>query len=381
MISGMSDRPARLPREIPIEEVDGADLKHLIDIGIPEGQHLEYKRELWAKSRDGCREMIKDISAFANADGGDLIVGIEEREGELHALLGIAIQNPDEVLRGIQDRLLSGLEPPVSGVRMRWITIGGDCLVLFIRVPSSPSGPHRNIYSRDFHIRNNTMASTMGVQQLREAFAGTDRLIERLRNLHHSTLNRQRPELPFSLENNATAVMSLLPLDLFRARRDLDVTSNTAVRPLMCEARGMDYHILLEGVAWNAGLRPPVAYTLTYRAGWLEAAWTIGRIVDSGPVNNQPLVFKDLFENTLSDLVDQAQQVFYKHGVYRPWVLMISLLRLNGYHIAKSDIGLTPPTSRTEAHLPEVVGSTIHVNNLLPTFKAFWRVFGLERPA
>ena len=381
MIADAFRRPARLPREIPIQAIDAADLAHLAQLGVPEGQQLEYKRELWAKSRDGCREMLKDISAFANAEGGDLIVGIEEADGGPHALLGLAVDKPDELLRGLQDQLSTGVEPPISGVRIRWVPIADDRLVLLVRVPSSLSGPHRNLFSKEFHVRSNTMVSAMGVQQLREMFVGTDRLVERLRVLHRATFEQERPELPFIRSNDATAVMSLLPLDLFRARRDLDITFGNAVKPPMRGPGGMDYHVVLEGLACNAGSNPALAYTLTHREGWLEAAWTIGRFVDEGPIMNQPLVFQGPFERTLSDLVEHAQQIFRGHGVDGPWILMVSLIGMRGYQIARPDNGLTPPTARSHAHLPDVLSQSIDTDDLLTVFKAFSRVFGLERLA
>lgn len=60
---------------------------------------------------------------------------------------------------------------------------------------------------------------------------------------------------------------------------------------------------------------------------------------------------------------------------------MTSLTGIEGYQIAGFFSDVPPATRRSHAHLPDVVGNAIDKNALLPVFKAFWRVFGVKRPA
>lgn len=63
------------------------DLTALIDNEAEESAHLEFK-EARALSKDDKKkiEIAKDVSAFANSDGGIIVYGIEEQEYKAHAL-------------------------------------------------------------------------------------------------------------------------------------------------------------------------------------------------------------------------------------------------------------------------------------------------------
>ncbi|MFD2270088.1 helix-turn-helix domain-containing protein [Undibacterium arcticum] len=56
------------------------DLAELIVGQVPEGLRIDYKRDLYGNSDADKREVLKDISGFANAFGGHLIVGMEEQK-------------------------------------------------------------------------------------------------------------------------------------------------------------------------------------------------------------------------------------------------------------------------------------------------------------
>ena len=53
----------------PIETWKEPDLLKLLDDKVPEGRCLEYKAALPGKSDSDRKEFLKDVSAFANADG------------------------------------------------------------------------------------------------------------------------------------------------------------------------------------------------------------------------------------------------------------------------------------------------------------------------
>lgn len=57
------------------------DIERLVAENQEESKTLEFKAGLYEDSRDGTKEFLKDVTAFANAQGGKLLIGIEEIKG------------------------------------------------------------------------------------------------------------------------------------------------------------------------------------------------------------------------------------------------------------------------------------------------------------
>lgn len=72
------------------------DVKTLIGNGITEGQNIEFKQEVWAKSDEEIREMLRDISAMANAYGGYIVVGMKEDGDSGKALQLLEVLNAED---------------------------------------------------------------------------------------------------------------------------------------------------------------------------------------------------------------------------------------------------------------------------------------------
>ncbi|MEJ1938336.1 ATP-binding protein, partial [Nostoc sp. NIES-2111] len=96
-----------------------ADLAELLAGQVPEGLHLDYKRDLYGTADADKREVLKDISAFANAAGGHLIIGMDEQNGVPVSIPGIAGTNPDEIVLRLEQLARTGLEPRIPGLRVR----------------------------------------------------------------------------------------------------------------------------------------------------------------------------------------------------------------------------------------------------------------------
>src|SRR3989339_2090926 len=61
------------------ENITVSDIQKLIDNQIEESIHLEYKQsDAFGKTDGKKKEISKDVSSFANSDGGIIIYGIRE---------------------------------------------------------------------------------------------------------------------------------------------------------------------------------------------------------------------------------------------------------------------------------------------------------------
>jgi nucleoside phosphorylase len=172
--------------DLPVDSISEADLQRLIDSGIGEGPNLEYKRATYGASDQDHSEFLADISAFANTDGGDLILGVEETDGRPAKLCGIQGNADVELLR-LESIARAGLQPRIPGLRMRFVPLANGGNALLIRVPSSRVGPHRvTLKGRNrFWARQGSGKYEPDVGELRLLFNGSTDASSRARAETH----------------------------------------------------------------------------------------------------------------------------------------------------------------------------------------------------
>lgn len=62
------------------------------------------------------------MSALANAEGGDLIFGIDAHSGVPKSVVGVRPADPDAEILRLENLLRDGLSPRLTGLTARWIT-------------------------------------------------------------------------------------------------------------------------------------------------------------------------------------------------------------------------------------------------------------------
>lgn len=114
-----------------------------------ESLYLEFKSSESLGKDDRKRdEMSKDVSAFANSEGGDILYGVLEHGkpppsfGDVDNGIDIRDITPEWVEQVIQSRI----QPRIDGVRINPIELGKTRkgrFVYAIHIPSSPNAPHQ----------------------------------------------------------------------------------------------------------------------------------------------------------------------------------------------------------------------------------------------
>lgn len=162
---------------VPLSEINAARLESLRENLVAESRTLDYKERL-PENEDDKKDLLQDVTAFANSAGGDLIYGVRERRendkatGEPEAIVGLSLaaETLDQATLRIENMLLDGIEPRVPGTRVLPIRRGGDPPCLLVRVPRSPLGPHMVTYrgARRFYGRGTPGTScSIGVRSAR----------------------------------------------------------------------------------------------------------------------------------------------------------------------------------------------------------------------
>lgn len=175
-------------------------LQALIDRMVPEGQSVEYKRELsgkkgqpdaWmageGKISDHARnEVLEQVCAFANADGGHLVLGMDETGGRSSRPRALCpIPNVDDLARRLAQQIQDLIQPDLLHVEVAAVRTGADGSgAVVVRVPASGMAPHRVESTKEAFQRrgDNSMTMTMrDIQQLAlQRSVSLDRRLERV---------------------------------------------------------------------------------------------------------------------------------------------------------------------------------------------------------
>ena len=148
--------------------IDFSDIEDLINVRKErEGYHLDFKGEFGNPDK-AKKELAKDISAFANSDGGFLIVGIDKNNN----IVGIerTIQNKpiDEWINQI---LNSNVEPQVFYFDPKIIPLpNNEKILVVIHIPESTKKPHMVTEWNNYFIRVNDSSKSANHSQVRDMF-------------------------------------------------------------------------------------------------------------------------------------------------------------------------------------------------------------------
>lgn len=164
------------------EVLDIDALQAFLGEALPEDHHLDYKRQSYEKGDKGRAELAKDVSAFASADGGLLVIGVGEpgggEPGEVPGIEGGAAE-----AHRLEQRLLSTLEPRVPGLGFRAVRWSHSRDVLVVFVPPSIARPHQSADGR-FYLRHTETITSMRVDEIKAMVLGDagrkERLVRRL---------------------------------------------------------------------------------------------------------------------------------------------------------------------------------------------------------
>lgn len=232
----------------PISQITEADLQELVDEKHREGKLIDFKAELWRIDKTTnpnqidrdkqIIEFLKDVSSFANTDGGHLIAGIKEDDGAASELCGIESTKQDDWKNRLDQLMQNWIEPRISAeMRFLGLSNGKDAIVL--EVAPSLIGPHRITYQDHghFYARNSHGAFRMDTAELRTTFNRSLAIAEQIRAFRHNRLRLiDGAEPPLPLTSEPLVVLHLIPQSAFTTSSDFSIArlkqEGSAVHPL-----------------------------------------------------------------------------------------------------------------------------------------------------
>ncbi len=361
------------------------DLEALIDSQVREGKSIEYKRELPGKGASETEPFLAGVSSFANASGGDFILGIAAKDGLPTSIDGLEIPNLDGEILRLENILRNGLEPRISIDPIHPIEVEDNRYVLIIRVKKSWNSPHRVIANRHFYGRNSAGRYALDVSELRTMFTLSEQIADRIRAFRSDRIRHIATlETPVPILKAATLVLHIVPLTAFSTREFLDISKcyqdASALPPLGRD--GWSSRINLDGIlTFNATREgPSIAYTQLFRTGIVEALYVFE------PRKDHRIIPSTWYERNVIEGVSRYLQMLSRLDVVPPLFVYLSFLRIKDYRLlythGRFGFNEDSGTDRDQAMLPEVVIEEHDVDygrSLRPLFDMVSNAFGLER--
>jgi hypothetical protein len=169
---------------VAFDAVDETHIQALVDTGRAEDRYIDFKRDWNDADFD---KLAADVCAFANTDGGDVVVGVADTDRIATKVLGVECDQVDRKIRQIEEGIRPRIEP-AAAFRIREIPRAAGPGAFVLRVPASPAAPHRVISKGIFYSRGSAGNREMDIFQVREAFLRGTLAEERIREFRRQRI-------------------------------------------------------------------------------------------------------------------------------------------------------------------------------------------------
>ena len=162
--------PAKMENFYEKTEYTFEDINSLIQNEVEESIHLEFKDGRALDKSDKKKvEISKDISAFANSDGGIIIYGVTE---ENHKASGFSFVNGNEYTKEWLEQIINSLiQRRIPNLLIFPLRRNGNLqeTIYLIKIPASLEAPHLNKDKR-FYRRYNFESVQMEEYEIRQLY-------------------------------------------------------------------------------------------------------------------------------------------------------------------------------------------------------------------
>jgi hypothetical protein len=333
-----------------VDELSPDDLERLVQDRVSEGKTMEFKQVLDLNDVGHRRTLIGEVVSFANAGGGDIVLGVKEEDGVAIDVLGMDIDNTDKTGGRITHILRQKVEPPIPPalVTVRDISLENDRTVIVIRVRESWRSPHRETVNYQFYGRSSHGKEPLDVDEIKQHVLLSESNAEQIREFRADRIARlQSGRTPIPVEDGPKAVLHIVPFNAFRPGTQIDIQAASirkehAPRLLRSEPRGNQERFTADGVVthWSSLPEPQRSYTLTFRSGAIEAV--TGKCFKDD-VDGIPYLMAKFLRGALEFSLERYCTFLKTQDVNPPVFAFLSLINAEDYGVKRSiDTGWPP---------------------------------------
>lgn len=199
-----------------LEELSMQDIENMVENKVSESLYLDYKREMWGSYESANKEITKDITSFANAHGGFIIIGIEEdNDGNPKTIMGV--EDVDKNILRIRQVCHANIQPLISGMKIHPVRMDDKKSIIIVYIPDSFDKPHMVLQDYRCYIRYERGKNPMTIHQIEEAIKSREKNTEKVRGF----LQKRNKELQKLVKNNSAINFSIVPHFLEKERFDI----------------------------------------------------------------------------------------------------------------------------------------------------------------
>ncbi len=374
-----------------LDSVDEGHLNALVTDGVRESRSLEFKAMLLWGNDSEKKEFLADVSAFANAGGGDLILGIEEDNGTASAVVGLNSFDPDKDALRIESIVRDGVAPRIVGLRVRRVALTSGRPLVIIRVPNSLNRPHMVVFKQwsRFYSRNSAGKYQLDVQELRSAFVASESVTERIRQFRIERIDAiLQGNTPAPLSGKSYVCIHMIPISAFEPAFSFDVArvqENGETLPPIGR-RGWNPRVNFDGLLFFTPAHPDGAssYVQLFRNGIIEAV-DCGRLAQVEPHPQRPDKYIPSFayERDIVRAVGDYIRFYKKCEMPPPVLVGVGILNVKGFRMGTNDIfEVGSRIDRDHLILPDQLAESLGLDAasfLRPCFDQIWNACGHDR--
>ncbi|MFI5204010.1 MAG: helix-turn-helix domain-containing protein [Flavobacteriales bacterium] len=157
---------------LELEDFTEQTIKEIIDSNLEESINIEFKSgNALSKETIAKKEISKDISAFANSDGGLIFYGINE---ENHVASSMSFIDGNTFTKEwLENIIISNIQPKINDLKIFPIRFEQDVkkTIYVIKIPNSTFSPHIN-GDKKYYRRFNFQSVPMEEYEIRNLYLG-----------------------------------------------------------------------------------------------------------------------------------------------------------------------------------------------------------------
>ncbi|GAB1846374.1 hypothetical protein MyNCGM683_12030 [Achromobacter xylosoxidans] len=338
-----------------IIEPTEVSLQQYIDSRVGESDTLEFKRSAPLSSDKDKHEFLKDVSALANTNGGQIIYGIAEDAGVASELCPLGPESADSLILRLAQSLRSSVEPQIPSVQFRSVDLAKGGYVLVLSVGRSFVGPHRVTLNgkNAFYARGPRGVFEYSYPQLRDAFNLRERAADRARAFRAERLvSVKMGRTPKPLLKSVRYVIHMLPLSAFATSPGIDIEEAKARHTELLFGRQISYtdYYNLDGllISSQATQTHVYKYVQLFRSGAVETSGF------AALANNEQRLLPSLhLAQEFRAAIQNHAKALISLGVSGPICVGISLLNIGDHQLALDNYHFKS-CDREDLELPEL---------------------------